>query len=192
MSQGTEAEPGERSHSQRAVIAALLANLAIAVGKFVGFAFTGSSSMLAEGVHSLADTGNQCLLLLGGAPSPQAGRRRAPFGYGRERYFWSFVVALVLFSLGSLFALYEAVDKIRHPETLDNAGLGVRHPRLRDRDGGLVVPHRGQGERGGEGRRHLPPVHPPHQDPRTAGRAARGLRRAVRPCLRARRGDAPP
>src|SRR6478672_1343126 len=121
MSQGTEAEPGERSHSQRAVIAALLANLAIAAGKFVAFAFTGSSSMLAEGVHSLADTGNQCLLLLGAHRARKQADDEHPFGYGRERYFWSFVVALVLFSLGSLFALHEAADKIRHPETLDNA-----------------------------------------------------------------------
>ncbi len=116
MSHGTEAE---RPHSQKAVIAALFANLAIAAGKFVGFAFTGSSSMLAESVHSVADTGNQCLLLLGARRARKEADTEHPFGYGRERYFWSFVVALVLFSLGSLFALYEAAHKIQHPEKLD-------------------------------------------------------------------------
>jgi cation diffusion facilitator family transporter len=76
--------------------------------------------MLAESVHSVADTGNQCLLLFGARRSRKAADTEHPFGYGRERYFWSFVVALVLFSLGSLFALYEAIHKIEHPEKLDN------------------------------------------------------------------------
>jgi len=116
----TENETEATGHSSKAVIAALLANLAIAAGKFVAFAFTGSSSMLAESVHSVADTGNQCLLLLGARRSQKQADSEHPFGYGRERYFWSFVVALVLFSLGSLFALYEAIHKIQHPEKLDN------------------------------------------------------------------------
>ncbi len=107
-------------HSSKAVVAALFANLAIALGKFVGFAFTGSSSMLAEGVHSVADTGNQCLLLLGARRSRKTADDAHPFGYGRERYFWSFVVALVLFSLGSLFAIYEAIHKIQQPEKLES------------------------------------------------------------------------
>ena len=87
-------------HGTKAVIAALLANASIAVAKFVGFAVTGSSSMLAEGVHSVADSGNQGLLLLGGRRAKKAANEEHPFGYGRERYFWGFVVALVLFSLG--------------------------------------------------------------------------------------------
>ena len=79
-----------------------------------------SSSMLAESVHSLADTGNQALLLWGNAASEREASESHPFGYGRERYFWSFVVALVLFSLGSLFAIHEGIDKLRaHPSVVD-------------------------------------------------------------------------
>jgi len=104
--------------SRRAIIAAFLANLGIAAAKFVAFLFTGAASMLAETVHSLADTGNQALLLLGSSRAGRAASPEHPFGYGRERYFWSFVVALVLFSLGSLFAIYEGVDKLRHPHDL--------------------------------------------------------------------------
>jgi cation diffusion facilitator family transporter len=102
----------------RAIIAALLANLGIALAKFVGFLLTRASSMLAESVHSLADSGNQALLLLGGRQARREPTPIHPFGYGRERYFWSFVVAVVLFALGSLFALYEGVDKLRHPHEL--------------------------------------------------------------------------
>jgi cation diffusion facilitator family transporter len=104
--------------SRRAIIAAFLANLGIAAAKLVAFLFTGAASMLAETVHSLADTGNQALLLLGSSRAGRAASPEHPFGYGRERYFWSFVVALVLFSLGSLFAIYEGVDKLRHPHDL--------------------------------------------------------------------------
>ncbi|GGM66559.1 cation diffusion facilitator transporter [Longimycelium tulufanense] len=109
----------------RAIVAALLANAGIAVAKFVGFFITGSSSMLAEGVHSVADTSNQGLLLLG----RQRARRRAtpehPFGYGRERYFYAFVVALLLFALGSMFAIYEGMHKIQHPEPLQSPLVAV-------------------------------------------------------------------
>lgn len=101
-------------------MAALIANGGIAIAKFVGFAITGSASMLAEAVHSVADTGNQALLLLGGRQARREPTALFPFGYGRERYFWSFVVALVLFSLGSLFAIYEGVHKLDHPEPLDS------------------------------------------------------------------------
>ena len=104
--------------SRRAIIAAFLANLGIAAAKFVAFLFTGAASMLAETVHSLADTGNQALLLLGASRAGRAASPEHPFGYGRERYFWSFVVALVLFSLGSLFAIYEGVEKLLHPHDL--------------------------------------------------------------------------
>jgi cation diffusion facilitator family transporter len=118
--QGDESAPAAgHGHGGRAIIAALLANMALAAGKLVGFVFTGSSSMLAESVHSLADTGNQGLLLLGGRRSRKVADEEHPFGYGRERYFWSFVVALVLFSLGALFAIYEGIHKIQHPEPID-------------------------------------------------------------------------
>jgi cation diffusion facilitator family transporter len=105
-------------HGNKAVIAALFANLGIAVAKFVGFLVTGSSSMLAESVHSVADTGNQGLLLLGGKRALKKATPAHPFGWGRERYFWSFVVALVLFSLGSVFAIYEGIHKLQHPEEI--------------------------------------------------------------------------
>ncbi|NUR08339.1 MAG: cation diffusion facilitator family transporter [Nocardioidaceae bacterium] len=95
----------------RAVIAALLANTGIAVTKFLAFALTGASSMLAEGIHSVADSGNQLLLLLGGKRSRREATEEHPFGYGRERYIYSFLVAIVLFSVGGLFALYEAYHK---------------------------------------------------------------------------------
>jgi cation diffusion facilitator family transporter len=111
----------------RAIVAAFFANLGIAVAKFIGAYFTHSGSMLAEGVHSLADTGNQALLLLGGRRARRAASLEHPFGYGRERYFWAFIVALVLFSLGSLFALYEGIEKVRHPHTLESPewALGI-------------------------------------------------------------------
>jgi cation diffusion facilitator family transporter len=99
-------------------VAALSANAGIALAKFVGFLVTGSSSMLAESVHSLADTANQGLLLVGQKTSRRAATPEHPFGFGRDRYFYSFVVALLLFTLGSVFALYEGVHKVQHPEPL--------------------------------------------------------------------------
>ena len=95
----------------KAVIAALLANLGIAVTKFIAFLLTGFSSMLAESIHSVADSGNQVLLLVGGKRAQRAATPQHPFGFGRERYVYSFVVAIVLFSLGGCFALYEAWHK---------------------------------------------------------------------------------
>jgi cation diffusion facilitator family transporter len=106
------------SGGKKAIVAALGANLAIAVAKFVGFLITSSSSMLAESVHSVADSGNQVLLLIGQKRGARQADERHPFGYGRDRYFYSFVVALVLFSLGSLFALYEGYHKIHDPHEL--------------------------------------------------------------------------
>lgn len=103
----------------KAIVAALTANLGIAVTKFVAFLLTGSSSMLAESVHSMADSGNQALLLLGGKRAGRAATPEHPFGYGRERYFWAFVVSIVLFSVGGLFALYEAFHKLQHPEPIE-------------------------------------------------------------------------
>ena len=109
----------------KAIVTALAANAGIAVAKFVGFLFTGSSSMLAESVHSLADTSNQGLLLLGQKTAQRKATRLHPFGYGRDRYFWSFVVALLLFSLGSVFALYEGIHKLQHPEALKDPIIAV-------------------------------------------------------------------
>jgi cation diffusion facilitator family transporter len=111
--------------STRAILAALLANAGIAVAKFVGYLITGSSSMLAESVHSVADTSNQALLLWGQRAARKEADSLHPFGYGRSRYFYSFVVALVLFSLGSIFALYEGYHKITHPEHLTSAVVAV-------------------------------------------------------------------
>lgn len=109
----------------KAIVAAFVANLGIAVAKFAGFLLTGASSLLAESVHSLADTGNQGLLLLGRRRARRAPDEDHPFGYGRERFFWAFVVALVLFSLGSLFAVYEGIHKVRHPERIDGVGVAL-------------------------------------------------------------------
>ncbi|WP_440098987.1 cation diffusion facilitator family transporter [Streptosporangium sp. H16] len=106
----------------KAIIAALTANLAIAVAKFVAFLFTGSSSMIAESVHSVADSGNQALLLLGGKRAQRARTPQHPFGYGRERYFYAFVVAVVLFTIGAVFSLYEGWHKLSHPEALRSPG----------------------------------------------------------------------
>lgn len=109
----------------KAILAALGANAGIAVAKFGGFLFTGSSSMLAESVHSLADTSNQGLLLLGQKTSKRKPTDEHPFGYGRDRYFYSFVVALMLFTLGSVFALYEGFHKVQHPEPLRSPMVAV-------------------------------------------------------------------
>ena len=111
--------------SRKAVIAALLANLGIAIAKFVGFLITSSAGLLAEAVHSVADSGNQALLLLGGHRARKAADTEHPFGYGRERYFWAFVVALVLFSMGGLFALYEGISKLRHPHEVENLWVAI-------------------------------------------------------------------
>lgn len=112
-------------HGRKAVIAALLANLGIAIAKLVAFVLTRSASMLAESVHSLADSGNQALLLLG----ESRGRRKAsvehPFGYGAARYFWAFVVAVVLFTVGGAFALYEGIEKLRHPHEVESYGIAI-------------------------------------------------------------------
>lgn len=110
---------------KKAIVAAFFANLGIAAAKLVGFFFTGAASMLAETVHSVADSTNQGLLLLGGARARRPATEAHPFGHGRERYFWAFVVALVIFSLGSLFALFEGEEKLRRPHELESAGWAV-------------------------------------------------------------------
>lgn len=111
--------------SRRAIYAAFAANLGIAIAKLVGAIITGSAGLLAETFHSLADTGNQALLLVGGRRANRKPSKEHPFGYGSERYFWSFVVALVLFSLGGLFALYEGVQKLRHPHEASHLRLAI-------------------------------------------------------------------
>jgi cation diffusion facilitator family transporter len=103
----------------RAVVAALAANLGIGVTKFVAFALTGSSAMLAESIHSVADSGNQVLLLVGGKRARREATEDHPFGYGRARFYYAFLVAVVLFSVGGLYALYESWHKFSHPEAID-------------------------------------------------------------------------
>jgi cation diffusion facilitator family transporter len=109
----------------KAVIAACAANAGIAVAKIIGFSLTGAASMLAEAVHSLADTGNQALLLFGQRRGQRAASAQHPFGYARERYFWSFVVAMVLFALGSVYAIYEGIHRLLHPTPLQSPGIAL-------------------------------------------------------------------
>lgn len=108
------------SGGSKAIVAALLANTGIAITKFIAYLLTASSSMLAESVHSVADAGNQALLLLGGKRARQAANEEHPFGYGRARYIYAFIVSIVLFSLGGLFALYEAYGKLREPHGIES------------------------------------------------------------------------
>ena len=113
------------SGGTRAIIAAFSANTGIAITKFIAFLFSGSSAMLAESVHSVADAGNQLLLLLGGRKSRRAADAKHPFGYGRERYVYAFVVSIILFSVGGVFSLYEGIDKLRHPHPLEVPWLPI-------------------------------------------------------------------
>ncbi|MFS0735222.1 cation diffusion facilitator family transporter [Microbacterium sp. 1P10UB] len=113
------------SGGNKAIIAAFSANMGIALAKFIAWFVSGSASMLAEAIHSVADSGNQLLLLLGGRQARKAADREHPFGHGRERYVYAFVVAIILFSVGGLFSIYEGVDKITHPHELENAWLPI-------------------------------------------------------------------
>ena len=152
--------PMSTEGSTRAILAALAANLGIAVTKFVAFLLTASSSMLAESVHSVADSGNQALLLLGGKRSRREATPEHPFGYGRERYVYAFIVSIVLFSVGGLFALYEAWHKVQHPEPITRLAVGAGRGAGRgDRPRGLLVPHRDPREQ-------------PHPGPPVVGRAS--------------------
>jgi cation diffusion facilitator family transporter len=117
--------PSEPHESRRAIVAALLANLGIAAMKFVAFLVTNSSSMLSESIHSLADTGNQGLLLVGRARARRPPDEQHPFGYGSVRYFYAFIVAFVLFSLGGVFSVFEGIDKLRHPHELESVGWAI-------------------------------------------------------------------
>ena len=109
----------------KAVVAALTANLGIAVSKFIAFGITGSSSMLSEAVHSVADSGNQVLLLLGGKRSKRSATERHQFGYGRVRYLYGFVVSIVLFLVGGVFAVYEGTHKILHVEEVGDTRVAI-------------------------------------------------------------------
>jgi cation diffusion facilitator family transporter len=120
-----ESDAHSGGHGTRAVIAALLANLGIAVAKFVGFALTGASSMLAEAFHSVADSGNQAMLLVGGRLARRGPDPDHQFGHGSVRYFAAFLVAVVLFTLGSLFSLYEGYQKLRHPHELETPSVAL-------------------------------------------------------------------
>ncbi|SFN39296.1 cation diffusion facilitator family transporter [Mycetocola miduiensis] len=107
------------SGGSKAILAAFLANVGIAVTKFIAFLFSGSSSMLAESVHSLADAGNQLLLIFGGRQAKRAADKEHPFGYGRERYVYAFVVAIILFSIGGVFSIYEGIEKLQNPHPIE-------------------------------------------------------------------------
>ena len=136
---GTHAEPGHGEADggghgsgdggghggSKAIFAALGANLGIATAKFIAYLVTGASSMLAEAIHSVADSGNPVLLLVGGRTARRRATPRHPFGFGRDRYVYSFLVAIVLFSVGGLFAIYEGVHKLQHPEPLESAGWAI-------------------------------------------------------------------
>ena len=111
--------------SRRAIVAAFLANVGIALAKLAAFFITGASSMLAEAVHSFADTGNQGLLMIGSHRSQRAPDAHHPFGHGTARYLWAFIVALVLFTVGGVFAIYEGIEKLLHPHTVDSPSWAI-------------------------------------------------------------------
>ena len=113
------------SGGTKAILAAFLANTGIALTKFIAWFFSGSASMLAEAVHSVADAGNQLLLFVGGRRAKKDADRAHPFGYGRERYVYAFVVSIILFSVGGLFSIYEGVDKVQHPHELEVPWLPI-------------------------------------------------------------------
>ena len=113
------------SHGSKAIIAAFLANFGIAIAKTWAAMFTGSGSMLAEAIHSYADTGNQVLLYLGLTQSKKPPDAEHPLGYGKLSYFWSFIVAILLFSLGGLFSIYEGYHKLTHPEPLSQVWIAI-------------------------------------------------------------------
>lgn len=107
----------------RAIIAALIANIGIAITKFVAAAISGSASMFAEGIHSVADSGNQVLLIIGGKRSRREATAAHPFGYGRSRYIYAFMVSIVLFSIGGMFSVMEGIQKLHEPHELEQAWL---------------------------------------------------------------------
>src|SRR3954467_12607013 len=112
-------------HGTKAIIAAFAANMGIALMKFAAFIVTGSGAMLAEAVHSVADSGNQGLLLMGNRKSTRTPDAEHPFGYGRERFFWAFVVSMVLFSVGALFSIFDGIEKLRSPHELESPSIAI-------------------------------------------------------------------
>ena len=118
--EGAEMHEGHQKGLKRALLAGIFANLSVAVVKFVAYAFTNSAAMLAESVHSVADSSNQALLFLGIRRSTRPASESHPLGHSTERYFWTFVVAINIFVLGALVAIYEGVEKIRHPHPAEN------------------------------------------------------------------------
>lgn len=126
MSADAKGQHGDgHGESTGAILAAFLANIGIAIAKFVGFVITGSSALLAESIHSVADSSNQGLLFLGGRSARRAPDALHQFGHGRVRYFWSFVVAVVLFSLGGLFSVYEGYHKIADPHEVTSPAIAL-------------------------------------------------------------------
>ncbi len=113
------------SGGAKAILAAFLANMGIALAKFIAWFISGSASMLAEAIHSVADSGNQLLLMLGGRKAKKRADREHPFGYGRERYVYAFVVSIILFSVGGLFSIYEGIEKLTHPHELTNYWIPI-------------------------------------------------------------------
>ncbi len=113
------------ANSTRVVIVAFVINLVITIAKFIAWFFTGSTSMLAEGFHSIADTGNQIFLYLGLKKAEKPADKKHPFGYGNEEYFWAFLVALLIFLVGAIFAIYEGIHKLMHPEAIENGYVNV-------------------------------------------------------------------
>src|SRR3954449_12364501 len=119
------APSGDGHESGAAILAAFLANVGIAATKFAGFLITGSASLLAEAIHSVADSSNQGLLFLGGRQAARAPTELHQFGYGRVRYFWAFVVAVVLFTLGGLFSAYEGYHKIADRHEIESPAVAI-------------------------------------------------------------------
>lgn len=111
--------------SKKAILAAMFANGGLAIAKFVAWGLTRSGSMLAEATHSVADTGNQVLLLVGESRAKRGPTKRRPFGSSREAYFMPFIVAIILFTLGAGFAAHEGIEKLRHPEELGSLRVAV-------------------------------------------------------------------
>ena len=113
----------DESNSLRAVLFALAGNFTIAVIKYIVSVISGSLAMFAEAIHSLADTANQVFLLIGRKRSRKRADETHPFGYGKEEYFWGFLVAVLLFFLGGCYSIYEGIHKYMHPEPIDNYGF---------------------------------------------------------------------
>ncbi|MBE9502957.1 MAG: cation diffusion facilitator family transporter, partial [Proteobacteria bacterium] len=113
------------SDSLKSILYALVANATIAVAKFVAAIFTGSGAMMAEAIHSLADSGNQLLLILGLKHAKKPPTPDYPLGYGKAIYFWSFIVAIILFTLGGVYSVYEGIHKLKHPEPLASPMIAI-------------------------------------------------------------------